>query len=69
MIEPDVRNAIYQLHLAGIPLLDICRQFKISRNTVRAIIRQQGVMPQTVRKDKIKIDPDLLRRLYQECHG
>ena len=69
MIEPDVRNAIYQLHLAGMTLQEISRQFKISRNTVRTVIRQQGVMPQTVRKDKIQIDPELLRRLYQECNG
>jgi len=69
MIEPDVRNAIYQLHLAGMPLQKISRQFKISRHTVRTIVRQQGVMPQTVRKDKIQIDPELLRRLYQECNG
>ena len=26
-------------------------------------------MPSTVRKDKIQIDPELLRRLYQECRG
>ena len=69
MIDPDKRNAIYQLHLAGTPLQEISRQFKVGRNTVRAIIRQQGVMPQTVRKDKIRIDPDLLRRLYRECDG
>jgi hypothetical protein len=69
MIDPDVRNAIYQLHLAGTPLLKISRQFKVSRNTVRKIIRQQGAMPQTVRKDKIQIDPDLLARLYRECDG
>ncbi|MGO9270421.1 MAG: helix-turn-helix domain-containing protein [Terriglobia bacterium] len=69
MIDPDVRNAIYQLHLAGMPLQEIARQFQISRNTVRAIVRQQGAMPQTVRKDKIHVDPDLLRRLYGECGG
>ena len=62
MIDPDVRNAIYQLHLAGMSLTAISRQFQISRNTVRAIVRQQGAMPQTVRKDKIHVDPDLLRR-------
>ena len=38
-------------------------------HTVRTIIRQQGAMPQTVRKDKIHIDPELLRRLYQQCDG
>ena len=69
MIDPGVRNAIYQLHLAGRPLREISRQLKVSRNVVRVIIRQQGAMPQTVRKDKIQIDPDLLRRLVDECDG
>jgi hypothetical protein len=69
MIEPDRRKAMYQLHLAEMPLWEISRQFKVSRNTVRAVIRQQGAMPQTVRKDKIRIDPDLLQRLYQQCEG
>ena len=69
MIDPDMRNAIYQLHLAGIPLRQISRQFKLSRNTVREIIALQGAMPETVRNDKIEIDPELLRRLYHECQG
>ena len=69
MIDPDVRNAIYQLHLAGTPQVEIARQFHVSDRTVRAIIRQRGEMPQSVRKDKIQIDPDLLRRLYQQCGG
>jgi transposase len=69
MIDPDTRNAIYQSHLAGTRLREISRQFKVSRNTVRAVIRQQGAMPQTVRKDKIQIDPDLLERLYHQCDG
>lgn len=69
MIEADVRNAIYQLHLAGTPLHDISRQFRVSRNSVRRIIRQQGALPRTVRKDKIQIDAELLRRLYGECEG
>ena len=69
MIDPDMRNAIYQLHLAGMALREISRQLKLSRNTVRAIIRREGAVPQTVRKDKLQIDPDLLRRLYHECDG
>jgi len=69
MIDPDKRNAIYLLHQAGMPLREISRQFKISRNTVRSIIRQQGVMPQTVRKDKIQVDPELLSQLVHECKG
>ena len=69
MIDADVRNAIYQLHLAGTPLHDISRQFRVSRNSVRRIIREQGAMPHAVRKDKIQIDPELLRRLYDDCEG
>jgi transposase len=69
MIDPDMRKAIYQCHQAGMSLREINQRFKVSRNTVRAIIRQQGVVPQTVRKDKIQIDPELLQRLYHECDG
>ena len=69
MIDPDVRNAAYQLHLLGRPLREISRQFRISRNTVREIVQQQGKPPQTVRKDKIQIDAELLRRLHHECQG
>jgi transposase len=69
MIDPDVRKAIYQLHLAGMSLRAIARQFHISPHTVRRIVRQEGAVPQTVRKDKIHIDPELLRRLYQQCKG
>jgi hypothetical protein len=69
MIDPGARNAIYQLHLSGRPVREISRQLKVSRNAVRGVIRQQGAMSRMVRKDKIQIDPDLLRRLYHECDG
>lgn len=69
MIDPDTRNAMYQLHRTGMRLREISRQFRVSRNTVRTVIRLEGAMPRTVRKDKIQIDPDLLRRLYRHCDG
>jgi hypothetical protein len=69
MIDADVRSAIYQLHLAGTALREISRQFRVSRNAVREIIREQGALQRTVRKDKIQVDPELLRRLYDECEG
>jgi transposase len=69
MIDPDKRNAAYQMHLAGMSQREISRRLGISRAAVRDIIAQQGVVPKTVRKDKIPIDPDLLRRLYHECGG
>jgi transposase len=69
MIDRDTRNAIYQLHLTGMPLREISRRFQISRNTVRVIIKQQGAMPEVVRKDKIQIDLEFLQRVYHECDG
>jgi transposase len=69
MIATDKRNAIYLLHQEGMPDKEIARRLGVSPNTVRTIVRQKGVVPRTVRKDKQHIDPQLLRRLYQECDG
>ena len=69
MIEPDKRKAVYFLHHEGIGVREIARSLKLSPHTVTTIIGQKGEMPQTVRKDKIRIDPDLLARLYNECEG
>jgi hypothetical protein len=48
---------------------EIVRSLKIAPNTVTTIIAQKGEMPEAVRKDKMRIDPDLLARLYGECQG
>jgi transposase len=69
MIEPDKRKAIYLLHQEGMGVREIARSLNISPNTVTTIIAQKGEMPETVRKDKITIDPLLLSRLYNECQG
>jgi len=69
MIDPDTRNAVFQLHLQGMSLREISRRLRISRNTVRVIIGQQGRMPPAAGKEKIVIDPDLLRRLHHDCGG
>lgn len=42
---------------------------KVSRNTVRAVIKQQGKVQLSNRRDKIQIDAELLGRLYDECDG
>ena len=69
MIGPDKRKAVYLLHEEGIGVREIARNLNISANTVMRIVEQKGRMPETVRKDKIRIDPDLLARLYSECKG
>src|SRR5258708_23213143 len=47
----------------------IARQLRISPNTVQAIVEQKGEVLLQTRKDKIQVDADLLKRLYQECDG
>jgi transposase len=69
MIEADKRMAIFLLHQEGLSLKQIVRQLKVSRNTVRAVIKQQGKAPLSSRRDKIIINPELLGRLYAECGG
>jgi len=69
MIDPDMRNAIFQLHQEGMSLREISRRLHVSRNAVRTIVRQQGKITRKKRKDKIQIDPELLQRLYHECDG
>ena len=69
MIETDKRKAIYLLHQEGMGQREISRRLGLSRNTVRTVIEQQGQMVRAIRKDKQAIDPDLLRRLHQECEG
>jgi transposase len=69
MIEPDKRNAIYQLHKGGMSIRRISKDLNVSRHTVEGIIRQKGCVPQITRKDKREIDPQLLHRLYNDCNG
>jgi hypothetical protein len=69
MIDPDKRKAIYLLHEEGMGRRDIARPLRVSRNTVDAIIAQKGIMPESGRKDRIEIDPELLCRLHGECGG
>lgn len=69
MIDPDKRKAIYCLHNEGMAIREIVRRMHVSRNTVRAIIELKGNMPDLPRKDRIKIDQELLGRLYEECDG
>ena len=69
MIGPDVRNAIYQLHQAGMSQREISRRLHVSRNAVRKIVKQQGRFTRRERSDKKQIDNQLLERLYRECDG
>lgn len=69
MIDPDKRKAVYFLHQEGMGIREISRQLNISVNTVKTIISQKATLPDTIRKDKIKVDPELLIELYNDCSG
>lgn len=69
MIDPDMRNAVFQLHQEGMSQREISRRLHISRNAVRTIVRQQGKITRKERNDKIQIDSELLERLHRECDG
>ena len=69
MIETDKRKAIYLLHQQDLSGRQLARQFGLSRNTIRQIIALKGELPVIDRKDKKQIDPELLRRLYEQCQG
>ncbi len=69
MIDSDKRQAIYSLYKEGMGVREISRRMNIAVNTVSAIIKQKGRMPDTTREDKIPINEPLLRELYNECGG
>src|SRR3990170_1519521 len=69
MIEADKRKAIYLMHQEGMSLKELVRRFKLSRNTVRKIIRGKGETPVSNRRDKIRIDTALPGRFYLKFEG
>jgi len=69
MIDVNKRKSIFLLHNEGMGLREISRNLRISINTVRNIINQKGQLPETIRQDKINIDPELLRNLHTQCDG
>jgi len=69
MIDVNKRKAIFLLHNEGIGVREISRTLRVSTNTVSSIIDQKGQLPETIRQDKINIDPELLRNLHAKCDG
>ncbi len=69
MIDPDKRQTIYYLHKQGMGIREISRLIDVAVNTVIAVIKQKGMMPDSIREDKITIDQELVLRLYNECSG
>ncbi len=69
MIDVDKCKAVFALHKQGMGVREISRRLRMGRNTVRRIIAVGGEMPRATRSDKQRIDPELLKELYEQCDG
>jgi transposase len=69
MINQEKRKVIFQLHEEGMSIKEISRRLEVSRNSVRAIIKEGGCVPEAKRGCRIEIDPEHLRKLYAQCNG
>jgi hypothetical protein len=69
MINVNKRKAIFLLHNEGMGVREISRKLRVCTNTVSKIIKQKGRLPETIRWDKINIEPELLRTLHVQCKG
>jgi transposase len=69
MIDQETRKAVYCLYEKGMSIREISHRLKITRNTVSKIIYQQGGCLEIPRKDRIKIEKEILLRLYADCQG
>lgn len=69
MIEQDMRKAIYRLYTEGMSKRRLARDLHINRKTICKIIAHEGELPEEPRGDKIKVDPERLKKLFEECEG
>jgi Homeodomain-like domain len=71
MISPQIRQSILKMHAAGNAIRDISRKLRLSRNTIRNVIRQ-GVVENNRRIEESKIKQDVLQilpDLFKRCCG
>lgn len=69
MIAAHQRKAVFLLHQEGMGVRELSRRLGLSRKAVRRIIATKGELPPRTRREKHALDPELLRRLYDECSG
>jgi hypothetical protein len=69
MLAANKRNAVFLLHQEGMGAREMARRLRLSRNTIRAIIRGQGENSPRPRPKKVRLDEELLRGLHAACQG
>jgi transposase len=68
MLSHEKREALLALHRQGVPLREICRLLKISRNTVRRALRERGPSPSAPTR-KWQSVVSQLPELYSRARG
>ena len=69
MIAEELRQAIRVLKDQGRPLREISRALKVSRNTVRRVLRERAPPQAPATDPRIQIIDELLPDLYRDCKG
>ena len=69
MIPEELREAIRLLRAQGRPLREISRTLKVSRNTVRRVLREPHKPPAPAEDPRIQRIAPLLPALYRDCKG
>lgn len=69
MLKPKERLTVFLMHEQGMSIKEIVRRVRVSRNTVRRVIKEQGLPPDQSRVRRVRPEEDLLRKLYRECQG
>src|SRR5256884_1801127 len=69
MIEADKRKAVFLLHQEGMSINEIARRLHLQPQHGVHDPQARGEMPVPTRKRKVRLDRELLERLYRECEG
>ncbi|MFN2185779.1 MAG: IS21 family transposase, partial [Anaerolineae bacterium] len=69
MIAEELHQAILMLKAQGRPLREISRALKVSRNTVRRVLREPQQPKATAQDPRIQAIVELLPDLYHDCKG
>ena len=69
MIAEELRQAIRVLKAQGRPLREISRTLKVSRNTVRRVLREPPQSETPAEDPRIQAIVALLPELYRDCKG
>ncbi|MBF0300851.1 MAG: helix-turn-helix domain-containing protein [Oligoflexia bacterium] len=69
MINQEKVKAVMELHREGVQDTKIAKLLNIDRKTVSNIISRDGNCEQKTREDKLELDDELIRKIFNKCAG